>query len=74
MFFEIVFLLLSVPVGILISKLARDELKQGEKWFKLLIISSVLIGAWFYLTGLYYISWTMGFILIVTMISLIKSN
>ena len=74
MILEIVILLLAIPIGYLIAWLAKDELVAGKKWFRVLIILSILISAWFYLIGEKYISWTTGFILIVSLISLIQSK
>ena len=71
---EIIILALAVPSGFLIAWLAKDELIQGRKWFRILIISSILFGIWFYLIGQSYIVWVFGFILIVSLIGLIKSN
>ncbi|MCH7568814.1 MAG: hypothetical protein IIA87_05320 [Nanoarchaeota archaeon] len=74
MMWEIIILALAVPSGFLIAWLAKDELIQGRKWFRILIISSILFGIWFYLIGQSYIVWVFGFILIVSLIGLIKSN
>lgn len=40
----IVVLILGIPIGSLLAKYTKDELKSGQRWFKLLIIIS-LIGA-----------------------------
>jgi hypothetical protein len=74
MMFEILLLVLAIPAGFWIAWLARDELVQGRKWFRILIIVSIIgiIGFWIY--GFPYISFTMGFILIVSFISLAKSD
>jgi len=74
MIIEIIILLSAIPIGYLIAWLAKDELVAGKKWFRVLIILSILISAWFYLIGEKYISWTAGFILIVSLISLIQSK
>ena len=74
MIIEIFVLLTAVPIGYFISYLTKDELKSGEKWFRVLIISSILIGILFILLGEFYISWTAGFVFIVSLISLIKAN
>lgn len=74
MLIEIIILLLAIPSGYLIAWLARDELKDGRKWFRILIIASMISGIWFYLIKLFYISLTLGFIFIVSLISLIKSK
>ena len=66
-------MILGIPTGYLISWLARDELKDGRKWFRILIILAVIIGGWFALTGNYVIALTSGFIFIVSIISYMKS-
>jgi len=40
----ILVLLLGIPLGNWLSKVAKEELKQGQRWFKLIIILS-LVGA-----------------------------
>jgi len=74
MLLEIVILILSIPTGFLIAHLAKDELAVGRKYFRVLIIASVLIGIWFYLTGVEYLVWTMAFVFVVSLISLIKAK
>jgi len=37
-------LLLGIPIGSYLAKVTKEELKKGQKWFKLIIIIS-LIGA-----------------------------
>jgi len=37
-------LLLGIPIGSYLAKITKEELKKGQKWFKLIIIIS-LIGA-----------------------------
>jgi hypothetical protein len=44
LFIGITFLILGIPAGNLLAKVTKEELKQGRKWFKLLIMFS-LIGA-----------------------------
>jgi ABC-type Fe3+ transport system permease subunit len=73
MWIEIIVLLLSIPVGYLIAYLARDELVQGRKWFKVLMILAVVVGGWFALRKNYTVVLTAAFILIVTFISHWKS-
>ena len=42
--FGILFLLLGIPIGIFLRKRTQDESKQGQKWFKLIIITSLIGG------------------------------
>jgi ABC-type Fe3+ transport system permease subunit len=74
MILEIVILLLAVPVGFFIAWLTKEELRMGRKWFRILIVVSLIgiIGFWIY--GVSYVSWTFGFIGIVSTISLVKAS
>jgi len=74
MLIEILVLLLSIPIGFLIAWLAKDELLKGQKWFRVVLIASVLVGIWFAITGFPYITWTAGFISVVVLISLIRAR
>jgi len=38
----IVVLLLGIPLGSYLAKITKDELKSGQRWFKLLIIISLI--------------------------------
>jgi len=40
----ITILLLGIPIGSYLAKITKEELRKGQKWFKLIIILS-LIGA-----------------------------
>jgi len=39
----IIVLFLGIPIGNYLSKFTRDELKSGQRWFKLIIIFSLII-------------------------------
>ena len=68
-----VILILGVPIGYLLAYLCRDELKEGKKYFKLIVlISSVLAVVFLFFNLVTAIS--LVFIAIVTGISLIKSQ
>jgi uncharacterized membrane protein HdeD (DUF308 family) len=73
MLIEIVALILAVPAGFLIAYLANDELVQGRAWFKLIAILSLIAGIWMFFTGERVITWTCGFIVIVSGVSYLKS-
>ena len=73
MILEIIILSLSIPLGFLVSYMARDELISGRKWFRLIFIISILLGYWFYLIGKNYISLTSFFMSFFTLVSYIKS-
>lgn len=74
MFIEVAILILAIPTGFLIAWLARDELIQGRKWFKAIIILAVITGAWFFLTDQLVVSWTSAFVILVSYIALHKSH
>ena len=42
--FGIAFLLFGIPVGNLLAKMTPEELKSGQKWFKLIILVSLTGG------------------------------
>jgi len=71
---EIILLILAVPAGLLIAYLARDELIQGQKWFKILVIASLALAGLFWMMNLDYISLTLVFIAIASFVSLVKSK
>lgn len=71
---NVAILILAIPVGFLIAWMGRDELKQGRKYFRILLIASLIIGAYGFFFGKNYVSLTMGFVFIVSIISLIKSK
>jgi len=73
MWLEIIVLVLAIPVGYLISWLCKDELIQGRKWFKILIIAGVIGFFGGFLYGKNEIGWTFGFIAVVSFISYWKS-
>lgn len=66
-------LLLAIPVGFLISWMAKEELKQGRRWFRILVIAGILGGIGFWIYGFIIESLTMFFICIVALVSLVKS-
>jgi len=74
MIIELLILILGIPVGLLISWYSRDELISGRKWFKILIIFSTILGIWGLLIKFDYISWTAGFMIIISFTALIKSR
>ncbi|MBI5804020.1 hypothetical protein HY450_02140 [Candidatus Pacearchaeota archaeon] len=70
---ELIVLLLAFPLGYLISWMTKEELVSGRKWFKVLIILSVAVGGWFALLGNFVVTLTSGFVLIVSLVSLMES-
>lgn len=73
MLIEIIILILAIPAGFLIAWMANDELVAGRKWFVTLIVLSLIVGMGGFLFGENVVSWTCGFILIVSFISYFKS-
>lgn len=74
MIIEIFLLALAIPVGLLISWMAKDELKQGRKWFRAIFIIFIAFGGLFWIYDLRYIALTCFFIAIVGLISFIKGK
>jgi hypothetical protein len=75
MIIEIVLLILAVPVGYLIAWMARDELVAGQKWFRALVVASVVLAGLCWLFGaLIYLPLALIFIAIVSFVSLVKSK
>ena len=73
MLLEILILILAVPAGYILAYLTKDELVQGRIWFKMIIlVSAVLAGIFLFLD--LAVSLTLAFVLIVTLICLIKSH
>ena len=48
MILEVLILILAIPTGFLIAWMAKDELIDGQKWFRALIILGLLGGMLFY--------------------------
>jgi len=40
----VVILILGIPIGNLLAKYTKEELKSGQKWFKIIIILSLIGG------------------------------
>lgn len=68
------FVLLAVPVGYLIAYLARDELVEGRKWFKGLIVLFLIVILFSLMFGDYLIVLTSLFVIIVSWISIVKGK
>jgi len=41
----IAFLALGIPIGNFLAKITKEELKSGRKWFKLIVLLSLIFGA-----------------------------
>ena len=66
----ILVLVLGIPLGNYLAKFTKEELKSGQKWFKLLTIITLIIGAIGLIIGDDVLMFTMFFIAIVTSRSL----
>ena len=64
-------LILGVPIGNLLSKYTKEELKQGRKWFKPLIFICLFGGLFGFIIGNDWILFSFFFVAIVTSRSLI---
>jgi len=53
---SILVLLTSIPAGLLIAWLTKEELKAGKKWFKILVLAGVL-GM---IIGIFYKNWAVA--------------
>ncbi len=62
----IVFLALGIPIGNLLAKLTKEELKSGQRWFKLIIALSLIGAIVFLILGNDVLLFSLLFIAIVT--------
>ncbi len=70
----IAILLLGIPIGNYLAKQTREELKSGQRWFKLIIIISLIGGLIGLIIGDDALLFTFFFIAIVTSRSLRKKK
>jgi len=68
----ILILILGIPLGSFLAQVTREELKQGRKWFKLIIILSLIGGIAGLILGDDVLMFSCFFIAIVTSQSLPK--
>jgi len=78
-FIAIILVLLAFPVGYLLAYLARDELIAGKKYFKMVIVAGIVSIVCFIIFEIEdklrnSLTLTVIFIIIVSLISLIKSK
>ena len=66
----ILILLLGIPIGNYLAKQTKEELKSGQKWFKRIVILSLLGVLIFLIAGNDALFFSFGFIAIVTSRSL----
>ncbi len=66
----ILVLVLGIPLGNLLARFTKEELKTGQRWFKLLAIITLILGLIGLIIGDDVLMFTMFFIAIVTSRSL----
>ncbi len=69
MILEVIVLILAIPIGYLLAWMARDELIIGRKWFRIMMVLSILLSILFLILNNFAIFYTLIFILIVAFIS-----
>lgn len=67
-------LLLGIPLGNFLARQTKEELKDGQKWFKLIIIISLLGGFTGFLIGSDFIMFSFFFITVVALRSIKYSD
>ncbi|MCW8965629.1 MAG: hypothetical protein OQK82_02940 [Candidatus Pacearchaeota archaeon] len=67
-----IILVLGIPIGNLLAKYTKEELKKGQKWFKLMLLISLIGGFIGLIIGNDILMFTLFFIAIVTSRSLKK--
>ncbi len=70
----LIVLTLGIPIGNWLARVTKEELKQGQKWFKLIIIISLAIGLYGLIAGNDALLFTFFFIAVVTSRSLIRKK
>ena len=65
-----VFLLLGIPIGKFLARITKEELKSGQKWFKIIIIAGLIGGLAGLIIGNDVLFFSFMFIAIVTSQSL----
>ena len=69
----VIVVLLSIPVGLWIAWLARDELVKGRKWFKIVIVLSIVSGIAFAFLGKYNEMLALVVLVIISAVAYLKS-
>ena len=74
MIWEIILLVVAVPVGYLLAWLCKEELVEGRKWFRVLFVVFVILSVWFFLIGQKVMALTSVFIVIVAIVNYVLSS
>jgi len=70
-----VILLSALPVGWVLAWLCKEELVDGKKWFKLMIVSFIVLGGVSFIVFRDLpIALSLGYMVLVTGVSLFKGN
>lgn len=67
-------LVLAIPVGFLLANLCKDELSNGKRWFRLIIIC---LFPWILVSLIFFksiVSLTLAFALVLFIVLLVKSK
>jgi len=70
----VVFLALGIPIGYFLRRMTLDEQRAGQKWFRILVAISLLMGFYGLIIQVDWILFTFFFIAIVTSRSLIPKK
>ncbi len=68
---SVIVLFLGIPIGNILRKYTQDEIKQGEKWFKLLTLICLIGGFIGLIIGNDWLLFSLFFIAIVSSRSLV---
>ena len=69
MLYGIILLIVAIPVGYLLAWLGKDELVDGRKWFRIIVLVFAIVGVWSYLMKEMVWAWTSAFIVIVGIVN-----
>lgn len=71
--YALAILIIAIPIGYWLAYIARDELVDGRKWFKIIVIGGILLGIWLFLIGFKAAGYTSFFVSILGIIAYVKS-
>ena len=70
----ILVLILGIPIGNYLAKITKEEIEDGQKWFKIIITTSLILGFLGLITRNDFILFSGFFVAIVTSKSLKKKK
>lgn len=68
----LIVLVLGIPLGDYLAKITKEELKDGQKWFRILVILGLIGGIFGFIVGKDYLMFSFFFIAVVASRSLKK--